>query len=99
MPSLPRNRSCPEAARRFGVQAVSLAEQKHYDEAVDLYAHALSVAYWWPEGHFNRALLLADHGRFAEAIMEMNAFLELVPTSPDACAAQDKIYEWELKVK
>lgn len=89
----------PEAARRFGVQAVSMAEQKKYGEAVSLYAKAFGVAPWWPEGHFNSALLLADQHRFAEAITNMKGFLELAPNSPDARAAQDKIYEWELKAK
>ena len=57
----------PEAARRFGVQAVSVAEQKQYGEAVVLYEKALGVAPWWPDGHFNSALLLADrHVRGAD---------------------------------
>ena len=90
----------PEAgARRFGVQAVSMAEQKQYWEAVVLYEKALGVAPWWPDGHFNSALLLADQHRFAEAITKMKGFLEVAPNSPDARAAQDKIYEWELKAK
>jgi hypothetical protein len=29
----------------------------------------------------------------------MKAFLELTPTAPDARAAQDRIYEWELRGK
>ena len=89
----------PEAARRFVVQAVSMAEQKDYERAVQLYGKGLGVAYWWPEAHFNSALLLADQTRFVEAIAEMKAFLDLAPASADARAAQDKIYEWELKAK
>lgn len=89
----------PERARKFGVQAMSMAEQKDYERAIELYGKGLGVAYWWPEAHFNNALLLADQTHFAEAIAEMKAFLELAPTSPDARAAQDKIYEWELKGK
>lgn len=96
---LPTKPDLPEGARRFGVQAVSMAEQKQYGEAVALYAKAFGVAPWWPEGHFNGALLLADQNRFAEAITNMKNFLELSPSSPDARAAQDKIYEWELKAK
>ena len=89
----------PEAARRFGVQAVSMADQKEYERAIQLYGKALGVAYWWPEAHFNRALLLAERAHSEEAIVEMKAFLELAPTAPDARAAQDKIYEWELRWK
>lgn len=91
--------SLSEQARKLGVQAVSMAEQKNYERAVALYAKALGVSYWWPEAHFNRALLLAEQADFENAIAEMKAFLELAPTSPDARAAQDKIYEWELKGK
>lgn len=96
---LPTKPDLPEGARRFGVQAVSLAEQKNYDRAIALYAKALGVAYWWPEAHFNLALRLAEQADFVGAIAEMKAFLELAPTAPDARTAQDKIYEWELHGK
>lgn len=96
---LPTKPDLPEGARRFGVQAVSLAEQKNYDRAIALYAKALGVAYWWPEAHFNLALLLTEQADFVGAIAEMKAFLELAPTAPDARTAQDKIYEWELHGK
>jgi len=96
---LPTKPDLPEAARRFGVQAVSLAEQKNCDRAIALYAKALGVAYWWPEAHFNLALLLAEQTDFENAIAEMKAFLALAPTAPDARMAQAKIYEWELRGK
>jgi len=96
---LPTKPDLPEGARRFGVQAVCLAEQKHYDRAIAFYAKALGVAYWWPEAHFNLALLLAEQTDFENASAEMKAFLELAPTAPDARMAQDKIYEWELRGK
>lgn len=87
----------PEEARKFGVQATSLAEKKRYDEAIDMYGQALDVAPWWAEGHFNRALMLADQNRFHEAIAWMKHFVLLAPDSVDARAAQDKLYEWELE--
>jgi len=89
----------PEEARRFGVQASSVAKAQQYDKAIELYEKALDVAPWWAEGHFNRALLLADRNLFPWAIAGMNRYLELAPNAPDARAAQDKIYEWELKAK
>jgi len=87
----------PEEARKFGVQATSLAEKKRYNEAIDMYGQALDVAPWWAEGHFNRALMLADQHRFHEAIAWMKHFVLLAPDSVDARAAQDKLYEWELE--
>ena len=87
----------PEEARKFGVQATSLVEKKRYDEATALYQKALEIAPWWAEGHFNRALVLADQNRFQEAIAGMKNFVALAPDSADARAAQDKLYEWELE--
>jgi tetratricopeptide (TPR) repeat protein len=87
----------PEEARKFGVQATSLVEKHRYDDAIVLYQKALEIAPWWAEGHYNRALVLATQNRFPEAIMGMKHFVVLAPESPDARAAQDKIYEWELE--
>ena len=93
-----RNRSVkpdlPENARRFKVQAEAAVREKRYDDAIHLYAKGLAVAPWWPEGHYNRALLLGEAGRKPEAVREMKKYLQLEPSAPDARAAQDKIYEW-----
>jgi tetratricopeptide (TPR) repeat protein len=87
----------PEKARRFDVQAKSAVGERNYDDAEDLYGEALDAAPWWPEGHFNRALVLSETGDYETAIVEMKRYLQLVPDAPDARAAQDKIYEWERK--
>lgn len=96
MPSKP---ALPEEARKFGVQATSLVDKKRYEEAVALYKKALEIAPWWAEGHFNRALVLANENRFHEAVEGMKYFVLFAPDSADARAAQDKIYEWELNTK
>jgi hypothetical protein len=54
---------------------------------------------WWPEGHFNRALVLAEVERYTEATREMRKYLLLFPDAPNARTAQDQIYAWEDKVK
>lgn len=89
----------PEGVRRYGVQAVSLVEQKRYAEALLAYAQALELAPWWPEAHFNQALILASQNEFAQAIPSMKRYLLLAPNAPNARAAQDKIYDWESKAK
>ncbi|MBI5316077.1 MAG: hypothetical protein HZB34_08905 [Nitrospirae bacterium] len=89
----------PEEARRYGVQATSFVEKKRYDEALALYDQALELAPWWAEGHFNRALVAASQNRYHDAVASMRLFLVLASHSPDARAAQDKIYEWELEKK
>lgn len=85
----------PEAARRFKVQAEAAVAQQAFAEAAGHYRSGLRLAPWWPEGRFNRALLLGETGGYREAIDEMQKYLALVPDAPDARAAQDKIYEWE----
>src|SRR4029077_856471 len=65
------------------------------DKAVELYGKALEIAPWWPEGHFNRALIMGETRKYGEAIREMKHYLLLVPDAPDAGASQDKIYQWE----
>jgi tetratricopeptide (TPR) repeat protein len=85
----------PEAARRWRVQAESAVRAQQFDEAADLFDAALLEAPWWPEGHFNRALVLGEAGDPSGAITEMRRYLALLPEAPDARAAQDKIYEWE----
>ncbi|MBI5316075.1 MAG: tetratricopeptide repeat protein [Nitrospirae bacterium] len=97
--SSPKSVSLPETARRFVLQAESLVQDKRYEEAIAKYDAAIAVAPWWAEAHFNRSLVLAEENRYASAIESMKRFIVLVPDSPDARAAQDKIYEWELKVK
>jgi len=85
----------PEEARRFKIQAEAAVAQKNFAAAADRYNDALKVAPWWPEGRFNRALILGETGRYRKAIDEMKMYLALVPEALDARAAQDKIYEWE----
>src|SRR5450759_1770289 len=85
----------PEEAHKFKVQAEFAVQEKQFDKAVDLYGKALDIAPWWPQGHFNRALILGETKKYREAMSEMKRYLLLVPDAPDARAAQDKIYQWE----
>lgn len=87
----------PEAARKFRIQAEAALRDKEFDDAAEFYAEALKQAPWWPEGRFNRALILSELGEYDEAISEMKKYLALAPDAPNARATQDKIYEWEGK--
>lgn len=89
----------PEDVRRYGVQAISLVEQKRYDDAVMAYAQAMELAPWWSAAHFDQALILASQNQFTQAIPGMKRYLLLAPGAGNARAAQDKIYEWESKAK
>lgn len=89
----------PEAARRFRIQAEQAVERKRFAEAADRYLDALQLAPWWAEGRFNRALILAELDRHAQAVREMKRYLFLAPDAADARAAQDQIYRWEALMK
>ncbi len=92
---VPGNQVVPEEARKFKVQAEGAIQEKKFKDAADLYREALNVAPWWPDGYFNRALVLGETGEYEEAMREMKFYLQLVPDAPDARAAQDKVYQWE----
>ena len=67
----------PEEARRFKAQAEFAIEQKRYAEASNLYADGLRLCPWWPEGHFNRALVLVTRelSDYKEAVTEMKKYI------------------------
>ena len=85
----------PEEARRFRVQAEAAVAAKRFLDAAEKYGHAIEIAPWWPEAHFNRGVVLAELQNFDSAIMEMKRYLLLKPEAPDARQAQDFIYVWE----
>lgn len=87
----------PEEARRYRVQAETAVSEKRFDDAIARYEEALKLASWWPEGRFNRALMLGEVKRYTEAIREMKKYLVLAPDAANARAAQDQIYAWEDK--
>ncbi len=89
----------PEEIRRYKVQAEFMIGQRRYVDAIRIYSDALKVAPWWPEGRFNRALLLAESKRYREAIQEMNRYVMLEPDGPDGRVARDRIYQWEAAMK
>lgn len=89
----------PEEARRLRVQAEVMLREKRFLDAADYYGEALIAAPWWPEGRFNRALVLGELRDYGDAVREMKRYLQLVPNAPNTRAAQDKIYEWEAQAK
>lgn len=88
----------PENARKFKVQAEGAVRDKDFAEALYLFGQALKISPWWPEGHYNRALVFGELKEYDTAIIEMKRYIALVPNAPKARAAQDKIYDWERKV-
>jgi hypothetical protein len=85
----------PEEARKFKVQAEFAVQEKQFDRAAELYGKVLEITPWWPQGHFNRALILGELKQYHVAMREMKMYVRLAPDAPDARAAQDRIYQWE----
>ena len=77
------------------VLAEDAVKHKRFQDAADLYGRALGVAPWWPDGHFDRALILGELHEYTAAADEMQRYVALVPDAPDARAARDKIYIWQ----
>lgn len=86
-----------EDMRRLNVMALTAVREKRFFDALHAYDEGLKLAPWWPEAHFNKAMILGELHRYGEAIRDMKRYLQLVPNAPNARAAQDKIYEWESK--
>jgi tetratricopeptide (TPR) repeat protein len=85
----------PESAARLKVQAEFAVQQKRFDDAADLYEKALEIAPWWPQGRYNRGLILGELGAHAEAVRELQKYLKLEPAAPNARAVQEQVYRWE----
>ena len=89
----------PEAVRRYQVMAEDAIRNKRFTDAVADYSAGLKIAPWWPQGHFNAAMVLGALHYYDEAIDQMQKYLALVPEAPNARAAQDQIYRWEGEAK
>lgn len=97
--SLPEKPALAEDTRRIFVQADLAARERRFEEAIALYGDVSKAAPWFPLAHFNRAILLSERGRYADAIAAMGRYVNLAPDAPDTRAAKDKIYEWEARQK
>ena len=89
----------PELARKYMVQAKTATEEKNYNEAISLWNKAIGVAPYYPLSYFNRALLKEIQNDYRGASDDVKKYLELSPDAQNARDAQDKIYEWEGKIK
>ena len=89
----------PEAAREFKVRAETAVAEKLFFDAVEGFDRALQIAPWWPQGHFNVALVLGELKTYGLAVEEMERYLQLVPEAANARQAKDKIYYWRGKLE
>lgn len=93
----PTKPALPEVARRLRVQVADAVNDKDFEAAADLCQESTRMVPWWPDGHFNCAVVLSETGDYDLAVREMKRYLLLEPDAPDAHAAQNNIYKWERK--
>jgi tetratricopeptide (TPR) repeat protein len=89
----------PEEARRYVVQARTFIGDKRFEDANGALNHAASLAPWYPTLYYDRALVSAELKRWDAAIASMKYYMKLAPDAPDTRQVQDKIYEWEARMK
>ncbi len=89
----------PEEARRYVVQARTYITDKRFEDARKALDLALSLAPWYPNFHYDKALVSAELKNYPMAIASMKYYLKISPDGPDARQVQDKIYEWEARMK
>ena len=97
--ALPTKPPLPDAVRIQRIAAEDAIKNSHPDAALEYYEEGLDICPTWPEGHFNAALIAAELGDYADAVEDMQSYLELVPNAPDAQASRDQIDLWQLKAK
>lgn len=88
----------PENLRRLIVQAEAQRQDKAYAAAAATFRKVIRqepAAY--PPAYFNLALLYEMQRDYPRAMESMQRYLLLQPQASDARAAQDKIYEWEMR--
>lgn len=93
----------PEEARRHFVKAVTLQKDaqkpEDYDLPIQEYRQALLLAPWWSDAYFDLASALELKQKYWDAIQNMKLSILASPESPDARAAQDKVYALEAKAE
>jgi tetratricopeptide (TPR) repeat protein len=95
--ALPTKPELPEEARKQRVLGESYLREKDFPGAIEHYELGVKAYPTWPEGWFNLALLYGETGSYAQASDRMKHYLELMPDSPDAPSARDKIVIWDDK--
>ena len=86
----------PEEAREPFVMGATVLKKASdpagASKAVDLFSQALTIAPWFAEAYYNRALARETAGQFEPAIDDLKLYLEFKLTDAERREAQDKIY-------
>jgi len=95
--ALPEPPEIPEEARKHMVKSQFLLSRGSGRSQVEAEIQAaLDAAPWWSDGYYNLGLIQGAQGRYKDGIASLRSFMAGSPDSPQAQAAQDKIYEFEI---
>lgn len=93
---LPLKPEPPDQARRYSAEAQQYLEQREWKLAEGKYMQALEQAPWWPEAHYNLALVtVVNWGPSPLAVQEMELYLELEPNGTHVRNARKKSKRWK----
>lgn len=90
-----------ESSRKLAIKAQVVAQEKAYQEAIELYTQAINETPWVANFYYDHALLIAEAVQKSDdynaAIIEMKRFILLSTNALEIREAQDRIYQWEVK--
>jgi len=90
-----------ESSRKLAIKAQVVAQEKAYQEAIELYTQAINETPWVANFYYDHALLIAEAMQKSDdynaAIIEMKRFILLSTNALEIREAQDRIYQWEVK--
>ena len=88
--------SIPEEAREPFVMGATVLKRASgpagASKAVDLFTQAISIAPWFADAYYNRAIAREAAGQFEPAIDDLKLYLGFKLTNAERREAQDKIY-------
>ncbi len=96
---LPTPPELPDEARRHVVRGELLVKEGALKDAVPEFEAALRLAPYVPKLYYNAALLHGQLKRYKDAMRLMKVYLQAAPDAPDARAAQNEIFAWELQLE
>jgi tetratricopeptide (TPR) repeat protein len=86
-------------ARQYYLHAEVLFTNNKFDEALAELDKAMELVPFNPQIYFNKALIYEKLADYAQAIENMEIFLSLNPSTPNAQIIRDQIYKWKFTLE
>jgi hypothetical protein len=97
---LPLKPTLPPLPARSAAEAQRCVENGQWHQAETNYSQALEQAPWWPEGHYNLALVTgALYWPSPRAVREMELYLALAPNGDSRNTAAEKLEAWKTAIR